>query len=202
MQYINYFDDLPIDTIILNSKNNNSIRKYYRLFKLLGRYINAAIMQYNRINDYTLRLLPTENTTESIVNALEIDPLFSDIHFLLIAMDRCYSVESKLYKYLCSKSAATEFDKSKPVDDVRVMRNVFEHFENDISKTNSNSKYNLGSIYEENNWSWLEKQFGSIYKGVLTIKDRELIINQNIFSNILEHYHIIIKLIKSEINHL
>ena len=100
MNYINYFSQLPIDSIILTDEKYHHIRILFRSYKLLGRYLNSAIMQYNRIEEWakTQQELGSRNVRE--MDMIETELIISDIHFLLLAMDKCNKMQTSLYRSL------------------------------------------------------------------------------------------------------
>lgn len=201
MEYINYFDMLPIDSIILNAPKYNRIRELYRIYKAIGRYLNTSIMQYNRIEKWASLQKKSGTREVSGSEAMETEQIFSDIHFLLIAMDKCYKYEMKLYGELSFDSLSVEYQRLKSVaHDIRIMRNTLEHSEENLNNVIRNSDYNLPMEYADNNWSWLEYQLLSIKNGVITIKDKQLIFSVTMFNEIIHHYAIIKDAIQKQIN--
>lgn len=197
MEYINYYDLLDTNSITLVSEKKHSFRVLYRYFKLIGRYLNTCIMQYNRIEEFAISLKSKGNCEVSGGELLITEQLFSDIHFLLIAMDRCYSLEAEVYNILFDKEYVSNFNASKEVNDIRLMRNVLEHFEENIGRDAKNSHYHLPQAFIENDWSWLEYQLSTINSGVFSIKGKHLHFEVTMFNFIISNYNAIIAEIKN-----
>lgn len=201
MKYVNYFEKLHINSIILNDKKYNHIRDLFRLYKAVGRYINAAIMQYNRIEEWAILQKRLGTRTISGNNYLGNEQIFSDIHFMLIAMDKCYKYEAELYNKLSFDSSSAECQNLKAnANNIRIMRNTLEHSEENLSNTSQNRAYDIPLEYTDNNWSWLEYQLLTLKNGVVTIRDKKLVFSETMFDNILYHYDIIINAIKKIMN--
>lgn len=202
MEYIDCFDLLSIDSIILNDPNCHNIRQYYRLFVALGRYYNACIMQFNRIEEWALLQKEADSHDARSISALDVMPVFTDIHFLLISMDKCYKLETQLYLHLFGSNTSTGFSSSAEVSDIRIMRNALEHLEENINKDSLNNRYHLPEVYANNGWSLLEYQFSSLKHGIFTIKDKELHFSKTMFNHIYEHMQIIANEIKHCVDNL
>lgn len=192
MRYVNYYDFLSINSILLNSKKFHYIRCYYRLYITLGRYYNTCVMQFNRIEDWATqqkKLGTRKISGNEIVQSIQV---FSDIHFLLIAMEKCYKLETQLYKLLFGSEKSDEFRNSKEVSDIRIMRNTLEHMEENLNKETKNEDYGIPNDFIEHGWSWLEKQATNISNGIFTIRDKKLVFSKVMFNHIYENMWVII----------
>lgn len=183
MNYINYFSQLPIDSIILTDEKYHHIRILFRSYKLLGRYLNSAIMQYNRIEEWakTQQELGSRNVRE--MDMIETELIISDIHFLLPAMDKCNKMQTSLYRSLFGNDEANTFYNSPHVYNIRKMRNTLEHMDEYIKDDSQNKKYKLDEIFINNGWSWLETQLLTLYKGKFSIKDCTLEFSVEMFND-------------------
>ena len=188
LKYINYFSLLPTDNAQLTNPEYHDFREKYRFFKLIGRYINASIKQYNQIYDWFLKQHELGSRTVLSDEAVEVELIFADIHFLLISMDKCYKYEQKLYQ-----------QRSKKANTIRLMRNDFEHSEENINKISANEKYELPKIFQENGWSWYEYQSATISNGAVKIRNNTLLISEDMFNDIISHYHLLISYLKKEL---
>lgn len=202
MEYVNYYDFLSIDSIILNSKKFHNIRLYYRLYIALGRYYNTCIMQFNRVEDWAKQQKKLGARNVSREDAIQVVQVFSDIHFLLIAMEKCYKLETELYKLLFGPSKSNTFHNSKEVSDVRIMRNTLEHMDENLNKEEKNEEYEIPEDYINNGWSWLEKQSVYISNGIFTIRDRELVFSKVMFNHIYDNMWIIIREIQNRVDQI
>ena len=202
MRYINYYDFLSIDSIILNSKKFHNIRCYYRLYLALGRYYNTCILQFNRIEEWAKQQKELGNRNVAGNDVIPLVQVFSDIHFLLIAMEKCYKLENELYKLLFGIDRSKAFHASKEVSDIRIMRNTLEHMDENMNKEGKSKEYGIPEDYIKNGWSWLEKQSIYISNGVFTIRDRKLIFSKTMFNHIYEHMWIIINEIQCRVDEI
>ena len=195
MEYVNYYNLISVDSITLNNPRYHDIRCYYRLFSTLGRYYNTCIMQFNRVEGWAVhqKQLGTRKTTPD--ESLSAVQIFSDMHFLLIAMEKCYKLEAQLYDLLFGSVKRSAFINSKEVDDVRIMRNALEHMEEYMNTDQLNQKYLLPADYQQNGWSWFEFQMLNLQKGVWQIKDKKMKFSKTMF----DHIYIHMKVIASEI---
>lgn len=202
MRYVNYYNFLSINSIILNSKKFHHIRCYYRLYIALGRYYNTCIMQFNRIEDWATQQKTLGTRDISGDEAVQSLQVFSDIHFLLIAMEKCYKLETQLYKLLFNSEKSNEFRNSKEVSDVRIMRNALEHMEENLNKEARNSEYGIPDDFTNHGWSWLEKQATNISHGVFTVRDRKLVFSKVMFNHIYDNMWIIINEIQKRVDEI
>ena len=111
IDYRSYFDDF--DVSILTRKEYHEYRKKYRFLTLIGRYLNSCILEFNRIDDWAGL---QQNLGTRIVSGLEaskFELVFSDFHFLLISMDKCYKYEQQLYLLFNRSDKATELEQAK-----------------------------------------------------------------------------------------
>lgn len=199
LKYINYFSLLPTDNAQLTNPEYHDFREKYRFFKLIGRYINASIKQYNQIYDWFLKQHELGSRTVLSDEAVEVELIFADIHFLLISMDKCYKYEQKLYQQLNLPQEAVKLQRSKKANTIRLMRNDFEHSEENINKISANEKYELPKIFQENGWSWYEYQSATISNGAVKIRNNTLLISEDMFNDIISHYHLLISYLKKEL---
>lgn len=202
MNYINYFSQLPIDSIILNDEKYHRIRVLFRSYKLLGRYLNSAIMQYNRIEEWanTQKKLGSRNVEG--MDVIENELLISDIHFLLLAMDKCNKIQTSLYRSLFGNDEANIFYNSPHVCNVRKMRNTLEHMDEYIKDDSRNKKYKLDKIFIDNGWSWLETQLLTLSKGKFSIKDCTLDFSVEMFNDSIAGLNNIATELMKQINQL
>ena len=121
MNYINYFDFLNVDKKFFLNKEYHDFRKMYRLFKMIGRYLNTSIMQYNRIEQWADNQKTLHSRNSSGIDAAETELIFSDLHFLLLSMDKCYKCEQMLYNLLTCYNEAAALKSSPQVNDIRIM---------------------------------------------------------------------------------
>lgn len=183
MNYIDYFSLLPIDSIILNDKKYHHIRVLFRSYKLFGRYLNSAIMQYNRIEERAKTQQKLGSRNVAGMDMIENEQIFSDIHFLLLAMDKCNKIQTSLYRSLFGNDEANAFYNSPHICNVRKMRNAFEHMDEYIGDDSKNKKYNLSKDFVDNGWSWLETQLITLSKGKFSIKDCTLEFSVEMFND-------------------
>ncbi len=113
---------------------------------------------------------------------IDFDLVFSDIHYLLIALDKCYKLEGELYGLLWDVQKKKAFRSSKTVDDIRLMRNTLEHMEENLLKHNKNDDFSLPDEYKNNGWSWLEYQMSTISNGEFRLKDKKLVFSESMFN--------------------
>lgn len=191
MDYFNYLDLLPTDNIPINHKEYQAFRKLYRIYKSLGRYINAAILQFNRIEEWAIQQKSLGDRIVSGDDLIETELIFSDLHFLIISIDRCYELESELYAHILGKDKSKKFDHIKEVNDIRIMRNTLEHHETELLNDYKNKRYKIEQVYEDNGWSWIEYQLSSLKNGKFKIKDKSLELSYHLFDTIFYHHHIL-----------
>lgn len=198
MDYINYTSLLDVDSTILSKPEYHTFREKYRLFRSVGRYLNSAIRQYNRIENQFEEHCRLGSRTTSETETIELELLFSDLHFLLICMDKCYKYEQELYQNLNLSSVAEKIYISESATTVRKMRNILEHANENINKTAQNINYNLPPVYIENGWSWLEYQSLSINNGIFRLKNEKLSLSDDMLSDIIKNYNSLINILNKE----
>lgn len=187
MKYFDYINRLSTDSISLNEPDNYNFRCLWRLCVLLGRYFNSCILQFNRIESWASA---QKKKGSRIIQAPEIydfSSIYTDMHFLIISMERCYKLEAELYRLLWGDKKKREFLRQKEVKDTLTMRNTLEHMEEYINKDSDNTKYELPESYAKNGFSWAEKQLLDVVNGVFTIKDKKLVVSKTMFNHINEH---------------
>lgn len=202
MEYIDYLKYLSVNSIILNDPKNRDVRRLYRLYVLLGRYYNTCILQFNRIEEWASCQKEKGSRSVAAPELYDFSSIYADIHFLLIAMERCYQLEAELYHLLWDNKKKKWFLRQTEVKDVLTMRNTLEHMEEYINKDDNNKIYNLPEEYEKYGYSWMEKQLFSINNGVFLLKDKKLVFSKIMFNHIYEHMWIIINEIQRRINEI
>lgn len=183
MNYIDYFSLLPIDSIILTDKKYHHFRVLYRKYKLMGRYLNSAIMQYNRIEEWARKQKELGSRKVKGIDMLESEQVITDIHFLLLAMDKCNKMQVSLYYSLFGNNEGFSFSHSEYTTTIRKMRNILEHMDENIGNDSKNTKYNLEQIYKDNGWSWLEFQLLSLHKGKFALGNYTLEFSTEMFND-------------------
>lgn len=189
MKYINYMDYLSISESFFTNQAYHKYRVLYRLFKLIGRYLNSSITQYNRIEEWAVKQRNLGSRKVYHKDLAEIEQVFSDLHFLLIAMDKCYKYIAALYSLLNDEINLKLIHQSKQAFAVRNMRNTIEHSEENIQNDTKNLMYNLPEEFLPYGWSWLEYQLLSIKEGKFVLKDKTLKIDTTMFNEIIGHLH-------------
>lgn len=202
MEYIDYLKYLSVNSIILNDPKYHDIRCLYRPYILLGRYYNACILQFNRIEEWASRQKEKGSRLVKSPELYDFSSVYIDIHFLLISMERCYQLEAELYRLLWGNKKRKWFLRQSEVKDVSTMRNALEHMEEYINKDEDNEKYNLPEEYSKHGFSWMERQLSNIKDGVFQIKDKQLIFSKIMFNHIYEHMWIIINELQRRINQI
>ena len=200
IDYRSYFDDF--DVSILTRKEYHEYRKKYRFLTLIGRYLNSCILEFNRIDDWAGLQQSLGTRVVSGLEASKYELVFSDFHFLLISMDKCYKYEQQLYLLFNRSDKATELADSSCVCSIRRMRNTLEHSEENINTDSRNDFYELPDEFLQTGWSWLEYQLLSFCNGVFGLNNLTLTFSNDMFDHIINHYKILIDIFYQEVSNL
>lgn len=153
MEYINYLKhNFDISIIPSPHQDYNFLHKINALYSAAGRYLNTCIRQYDRIEDWAQQQKDRGSRTVHLEEEIDFVLIFSDIHYLLIALDKCYKLEGELYELLWNKQKKDIFLDLETVDDIRLMRNTLEHMEENLLKYNKNDDFPLPDEYKK---KWL-----------------------------------------------
>ena len=184
MEYVNYLKhNFDISIIPSPHQDYNFLHKINALYFAAGRYLNTCIRQYNRIEDWAQQQKDMGSRTVHLEEEIDFNLIFSDIHYLLIALDKCYKLEGELYELLWDKQKKDIFLDLETVDDIRLMRNTLEHMEENLLKYNKNDGFPLPDEYKKNGWSWLEYQMATISNGEIQLKDKTLVFSETMFDS-------------------
>lgn len=186
----------PIYNFIISQKPklDDDTETILNLLFELGNYISACERQLDRMNETNiqnmsiyrmLNISKGEIGNPEILNNLY--GIFTDINFLLVAMNKCYKLEELLYEKLKRPNNALKLSKSKYVKDVRFIRNKIEHFDEYMVKQQRSKKY-LDRI---------KVQLNSINYGKYRILTHEIDLFDDPLKNIYTHYNNIIDIIRN-----
>lgn len=184
MKYINYLNNnIDISIIPATHPEYNFFHQVNSLYLSAGRYLNTCIMQFNRIETWMQERTKRGSHAVHLQKEIDFNLIFSDIHFLLIALDKCYKLEGVLYRLLLGRQKEASFVSNDFVNDIRIMRNTLEHLEENLLKYNKNDTFSLPDEYKINGWCWSEYQISSLCNGVFRLKDKELVFSNTMFNS-------------------
>ena len=116
MEYINYLEhNIDISIIPSTHQDYNFLHQINALYSAAGRYLNTCIRQYDRIEDWAKLQKAKGTRVVHLKEELGFDLIFSDIHYLLIALDKCYKLEGELYELLWDIEKKNAFRSSQAV---------------------------------------------------------------------------------------
>lgn len=151
-KYIEPLDDIYTDTQYLNRYHVSTLYKY------LEKYLTITSNQLKRvINEAnTISTLAGDKGKYPGID-YDVSIYSGDIHFFVIALEKCYALSSKLYIALDCKQDSQNVNQSNAFVNVKKIRNHLEHINEKLSDMSTMNPehpcFSPNSNWFDYNWS-------------------------------------------------
>ncbi|EDK33927.1 hypothetical protein [Clostridium kluyveri] len=144
------------------------------LYKYLEDYLNVITIQFRRIEQTKKEMEPLANQSiEKFNDRLLFTKLWTDIHFLLIAIEKSYNITIKLYNKLSMETKSKQIKSSDDYITKKRLRNMLEHMDDNLTDGLNESKRIIPN-YSSHNINWFDNQYGFISDNTLKLKNINL----------------------------
>lgn len=194
-KYIEPLEDMHLD------KQYSSRYRISTLYKYLEKYLTITSNQLSRVIDEINTISTLAGDTGKYSNIdYDVTIYSGDLHFFIIALEKCYILSSKLYDALGCKQSSTDTKQSTAFINIKKIRNHLEHMnENLADMSTMDSKhpnYSPNSNWFDCTWSGHD-----LYKiEIITPKNQiySLSLNKDTLNDIISHYDNITNIINEK----
>lgn len=185
---------LYIEPLIDEDPDFQKRKHVSNLFCFLEDYLNLSTNQYIRVKEnYDTLKLCSENKRDLYY---KMNTMFGDIHFMLIAMEKSYSLSIRILEILGQTDLANAVNQSDNYKTVKFIRNNLEHMDDKL--TIEDYKYRESWYSDDRHTHWFARQWGSIHGNTIKLGNRSFSIDQSSFLFLWNLYDQIFKIITDE----
>ena len=154
---------LYIEPLTDDEPDSRTRHQISNCFCFLEDYLNLTTNQYMRVKDNREKISSLSEHTWELHDTLNI--MFGDLHFLLIAIDKAYSLSIKLLNLLGETASASSLSHSKYRMNLKHFRNNLEHMDEKLTTELWDAYDNITSIIQDKYISKNKKIVDRIWNG-------------------------------------
>lgn len=155
-------------------------------------YLNLTTNQYMRVKDRYDKLKNHPQHGKILHQQMNI--FFGDIHFMLIAAEKSYTLAIRLLEILGENKAADAAFKSESFKTIKFFRNNLEHMNDKL--TVEDYKYRKPWYSDDYHTHWFSRQWGSMNGDTVQLGDKTFSINEHSFEPLEKLYDTIFSIIQ------
>lgn len=166
------------------------------LYKYLENYLTISTNQLNRVNAEMNNILQ-QSKDNPTYPGIEYDVKIhsGDLHFLLISLEKCYSLSMQIYSEFNLKEKQMAIKNSTKYKIVKQIRNCLEHMDENLSDDSTlHPEYREISPYpSSSDTNWFEKAWGSQFLNKIIFRKKNnkiyiLKLDLNTLNDIITYY--------------
>ncbi len=190
--FVNYHDIyLYIEPLTDDETDSHKRYQVSNLFMFLEDYLNLTTNQYMRVKEHRDKLSEVPPHSKALYREMNI--FFGDIHFLIIAMEKSYSLSIRLLQILDEKKAAADAFESETFRTIKFIRNNLEHMNDKL--TREDGKYRESWYSDSPHTYWFSRQWGSMRGNQIKLGDATFDVTESSFEPLWNLYDSIYKII-------
>ena len=172
-------------------------QKRYHISNLLcflEKYLNITTNQYIRVKQNYKTLFKLKDNKKELHHKMNI--MFGDIHFMLISMEKAYSLSIRMLEILGRPDTANMIRSSESYKIVKFFRNNLEHMNDKL--TVEDYKYRESWYSNEYHSHWFARQWESMHGNAIKLGPYSFEIDESSFEFLWDLYDQIFKIITDE----
>ncbi len=185
---------LYIEPLTDDDPNARTRHQISNCFCFLEDYLNLTTNQYMRVKENKEKLRSLEAHTWALHDTTNI--MFGDLHFLLIAIDKAYTLSIKLLSLLDEPTTASLLSHSEPRMNIKHLRNNLEHMDEKL--TSQDQKYREPWYSDSVYHNWFSSQWGSMNDNLIKLGTNSFVIEESSFTQLWETYDNILSIIQDK----
>lgn len=185
---------LYIEPLTDDEPDSRTRHQISNCFCFLEDYLNLTTNQYMRVKDNREKISSLSEHTWELHDTLNI--MFGDLHFLLIAIDKAYSLSIKLLNLLGETASASSLSHSKYRMNLKHFRNNLEHMDEKL--TTEDQKYQEPWYSDSEYHNWFSSQWGSMSGDLIKLGNYSFTLNESSFAQLWDAYDNITSIIQDK----
>ena len=185
---------LYIEPLTDDEPDSRTRHQISNCFCFLEDYLNLTTNQYMRVKENKEKLRSLEAHTWALHDTANI--LFGDLHFLLVAMDKAYTLSIKLLNLLDESETASLLSHSEARMNIKHLRNNLEHMDEKL--TSQDQKYQETWYSDSEYHNWFSSQWGSLDDNTIKLGAGSFVIEETSFTELWETYDKILSVIQDK----
>ncbi|OUQ13131.1 hypothetical protein B5E84_17930 [Lachnoclostridium sp. An14] len=176
---------LYIEPLVDDEKDARERMHLSHLFCFLEDYLNLTINQYDRVKENHDSLKNYAESKKELHHCMNI--MFGDIHFMLISMEKAYSLSMRMLEILKEKETVKEIRESNAYKTVKFFRNNLEHMNDKL--TIEDHKYRESWYSSDYHTHWFARQWGSMHGNTIKLGNYSFSVEETSLEPLLNIYH-------------